>query len=156
MLRLITQHSLDFDILSSTVDHSRSPYFNSVEEYVAKLKAFYAELGVAEVLWTSPEDEPRDGMTVLKPAEYLLEVDESRVVAYVDELSWSPYVTGETDAPFRYSRSPERYGVTSILIAMPLRREEVIEYRRYQIDNPDRFYMIERKRFAHVLPAPEQ
>jgi hypothetical protein len=128
VIRVWTRHCEDFDVLTEMIDPAQSPYARTVPGYVEKVSRFYRELGVTSAMWTAawqPEFlEPE------KPVEYLLELSEKRVIAYVDEETWSPYVFGKR-LDFVYSRTPAQYRFTSVLVAVPIRREEVKELRRY-------------------------
>jgi hypothetical protein len=127
-IRVTTRHGEDFDVLTELIDPTKSPYAESVNDYGRKIADFYGELRVKSALWTAawqPEFFETD-----KPVEYLLELSEDRVIAYVDEQTWSPYLFGQrTD--FVYSRTPVHYAMTSVLVAPPITREEVKEFRRY-------------------------
>jgi hypothetical protein len=84
--RLITRHSEDFDIYSNIVDPAKSPYAHN-RSYVPKIQAFYARLKIESAIWTMPENYRPPALESEKTVEYLLEVDDGRIVACVDELS---------------------------------------------------------------------
>ena len=143
-IRVSTWHSADFDIYTEFVDPSKSPYTESVKDYAAKVTAFYQRLSVRSAIWAFPEAEPRNGFDLWKPIEYLLAVNEDRVVAYVDKSGWDKYLHGE-QAVFEFSKTPEHYaGGTTIVIATPVKQEEVIAIRRYRRTNgPQSFELVE-------------
>jgi hypothetical protein len=133
-IRVTTRHGQDFDIHAAVIDPAKSPYARSFHEdvYQWKVRAFYAELGVSSAMWTTPDSQafPK-AFEPHKPIEYLLEVEEERVIAYVDEMTWSPYLHGMRPR-FEYSRTPKWYENTSVLVATPIRTAEVKEIRRYR------------------------
>jgi len=141
-MRLITRHSEDFDIYSKP-DLAKSPYAR--EGYVPKIQAFYATLKVESVIWTFPENFRPQYLESEKTIEYLLEVDDARIVAYVDDIAWSSYLYGQ-QANFDYSLTRKDFECTSILIRAPLAIGEVKERRRYRSNgSPDKYEMVERK-----------
>ncbi len=131
MIRVTTRHPEDFNILCEDIDPTRSLYAEYNDRYASKVKALYAELGIQTAIWTTPEDQPPAFFEPGKPVEHLLEVEESRIIAYVDELTWSPFLFGDRPT-FDYSRTSVRYDMTSILVGAPIRPEEVKEVRRYR------------------------
>ncbi len=138
-IRVTTRHSEEFDILSPKTDLAKSPFAQagSARDYIAKVTSFYAELGGKSMIWSTPEKTTPQESFILqffaidKPMEYLLEVEEDRVMAYVDEFEWADY-REDRRATFRWSKTPARYDVMSMLIAAPIKREEVREVRRYR------------------------
>ena len=131
MIRVTTRHPEDFDILSTSIDPSRSPYAKSNPLYLAKLKTLYEKLTVQAAVWTTPQDQPPEFFEEYKSVEYLLEIEPERIIAYVDEWTWSTFLAGQCQ-DFKYSLVPARYRNTSILVAVPLRADEVKEIRRYR------------------------
>jgi hypothetical protein len=141
-IRVITRHGDGFDIYSATIDPAKSPYANCVANYTQKILDFYSQLGVTSAQWTAtwePEFIEAD-----KHFEYLLELTEDRVIAYVDEQSWSSFLFGKTNS-FEYSRTPMQYEYTSVLVTPPIRREEAKELRRYSRTNTGHCKLEERK-----------
>jgi hypothetical protein len=131
-IRVTTRHGEDFDILTEMIEPKKSPYAETVNGYVEKIANFYALLGVKSAMWTAawvPE-----AFEFQKPVEYLLELSEDRVIAYVDEQTWSPYLFGQR-IDFQYSRAPARYAMTSVLVAPPIKRDEIKAIRRYSCTN---------------------
>ena len=144
LIRVTTRHSSDFDILTANPDPAQSPYAKFCKDYGRKVRAFYDELGIRSAIWTTPEAHPPRYLESLKPIEYLLEVDEARVAAYVNEDTWSPYIDERLPA-FEYSRTRVNYGTMSILVIAPLELAEVKEFRRYRrINGPDKYELVER------------
>ncbi len=143
-IRVSTWHSEEFDIYTEFVDPSRSPYAECGKDYAAKVTALYERLRVRSAIWAFPEAETRNGFDLSKPIEYLLAVNEDRVVAYVDDSGWDKYLHGE-QADFEFSTTLMKFaGGTTILIATPVKQEEVIRIRRYRRTNgPQPFEMIE-------------
>jgi hypothetical protein len=115
------------------IDPAKSPYANFFGyDYVRKIAAFYDELGIKSAIWTTPVTQaPPEFFEADKPVEYLLEINEDRVIAYVNELTWSPYLHGMR-SHFEYSRTPIQYQMTSVLVATPIRKQEIKEFRRYR------------------------
>jgi hypothetical protein len=142
-IRLSTWHSPEFNIFTENVDPNESPYA-WIKNYANKVIAFYAQLGIRSAIWAYPEAERQKTLTVCKPVQYLLEVNEHRVVAYVDADSWSEYLWGQQD-DFEFSTTPRDFASASILIATPVRREEVKAIRRYRIRTPTSFELVEEK-----------
>jgi hypothetical protein len=134
-IRASTWHSADFDILTAFADPMKSPYVCAVKNYAAKVMNFYGRLDVRSAIWAFPEAETRCGFDHWKPIEYLLAVNEDRVVAYVDSTGWAKHLN-EEQAVFEFSKTPEHYaGGTTILISTPIKQEEVILIRRYRYIN---------------------
>lgn len=143
-IRLSTWHSAEFDIFGENVDLDKSPYAY-IKGYVEKVTVFYAQLGIRSAIWCYPGTELQTTLTVCKPIEFLLEVNEDRVAAYVEDSSWSEYINGR-QSDFAFSTTPMPYASTSILVAAPLKREEVRMKRRYRIRNPSSFELIEEQK----------
>jgi hypothetical protein len=151
-IRVTTRHSEGFDICAGTIDASKSPYARTVGDYTAKVKAFYRQLGVPTAIWAVPEVERPKYLEPRKTVEYVLEVDESRVVAYVDEEEWSAYLYGKR-GDFAFSEAPAPYRMTSILIRAPVARAEVKARRRYRCTNgPDRYELVDEVLFDARAP----
>src|SRR5262245_48722783 len=129
MVRVTTRHPEDFDLLSQDIDPARSLYAIHNVEYASKIKAFYSTLDVPAAIWSAPEDQPMEYVEPGKTIEYLLTVEENRIIAYVDECTWSHFLSGQRSA-FSYSRTAVRYDVTSVLVAVPIKPEEIREVRQ--------------------------
>lgn len=143
MLRVITRHSEEFNIYTEAPDPAKSPYAANVKDYAAKVTVFYEQLGISSAIWTMPEAQPPKYVELHKPVEYLLEIDEDRVIAYVDEQGWSEFLYGQ-QANFDFSRTPRTFPMTTILVAPPIKPEEVRAIRRYRRTNgPDSFEVVE-------------
>lgn len=63
-----------------------------------------------------------------KEIEYLIDVNEGRIAAYVDEHSWSDFLYGNRD-DFNFSLTRKDFALTSILVRAPLQAGEVKERR---------------------------
>ena len=133
-VRALTRHPEDFDIFTEHVDSGRSSYVTTFSSYTGKIAAFYRELGVTSAIWAIPEHHGFQLVEYDKPVEYVLEVNDDRIIAYVDDASWTAYLSGQHDT-FRYSTTPEHYELTSLLIRPPLRRSEVKIRRLYRTTN---------------------
>lgn len=141
-IRVLTRHSEDFDIYTKRVDPAKSSYAH-ISNYTLKVTAFYQQLGIRSAIWATPESEPFRFLEIEKDIEYVLEVHESRVVAYVDEPTWSAYLYGNRDA-FEHSTTPQGYESTSLIIPTPIRKDEVKAMRRYRRTNgPESFELVE-------------
>src|SRR5262249_36097815 len=70
-------------------------------------------------------------------------------VAYVNERTWSDFLHG-TRATFTYSCSPQSYEITSILVAVPIKSEEVKEVRRYGCSKTGHCQLVE------TMPWPQR
>jgi hypothetical protein len=141
-IRLSTWHSADFDILAEFVDPARSPYAG-VPDYTQKVKSLYAQLGILSAVWAYPKARrPAEPPDMSKPIEYLLEVSDNRVAAYVESRSWSEYLWGSQQS-FEFSTAPAQYGNATILIPTPLKREEVKAMRRFEKISPGFYRLIE-------------
>ena len=135
LIELITRHAPDFDLISAGIDPGKSPYAPYVgDQYARRITAFYNDIGVTSAVWTWPSSQPPQFFEPCKPIEYVLDVDETRVIAYVDEDTWSPYLFGKRSS-FNYSRCPVKYPITSMLIESPVRIEEIREIRRYRVND---------------------
>lgn len=132
-IRVLTRHSEDFDIHAETVDPAKSSYAR-MPNYALKVTAFYQQLGIRSAIWAVLESEPFSFLEGGKNIEYVLEVNESRVVAYVDESIWSAYLYGKRDT-FDYSTTPQEYQSTSVIIPTPIKQVEVKAIRRYRRTN---------------------
>ena len=151
-IRVTTRHCEDFDICAETVDPSKSRYARTVPDYAAKVTAFYKQLGVRSAIWTTPEAERPKYLETCKPVEYVLEVANGRVIAYVDELTWSDYLYGKRK-DFTFSKTPVQYEMTSILISPPITKAEVKARRRYRRTNgPDHYELVEEVPFGVETP----
>lgn len=144
MIRVTTRHPERFNILSVDIDPARSLYAEGNDHYASKVKTLYAELGVQTAIWTTPVEQPLEFLEPGKPIEYLLEIESRRVIAYVDEMTWSHFLCDQRKT-FHYSRTPVTYEVTSILVAAPIKREEVKEFRRYVRSSTGHCVLVERK-----------
>lgn len=150
--RAVTRHDEDFDILSDYVDPGRSSY-SHFPNYARKVAALYEELGIESALWAFPENQPPEFVERGKEYEYVLAIDESRVVAYVNESTWSPYIRGERE-DFEFCREPQRYEELSLIIPTPIRPDEVVYYRIYRNTNgPDSFEIVEEGPFRGGGPG---
>jgi hypothetical protein len=119
-----------------------------IDRYEEKVRAFYDRLGIASSLWAWRETEPPPNLEDIKPIEYLLEMGTQRIVAYVDAWSWEEYLGSSRLEKLRYSTTPISYQITSILIAAPIYKDEVMEYRRYRsLGRPDQYKLVERRPF---------
>jgi hypothetical protein len=85
-----------------------------------------------------------------KDIEYLFEVAEDRIIAYLDTRSWEDYLNGPPGKfRFMYSLSPTNFDSTTYLVQAPLREEELIERRTYhRYGGPGDFRLID----THVFP----
>ena len=143
IVQVTTRHSEDFDVHSETIDPAMSPYARTIRDYVARITAFYSKLRIRSAVWTTPATERPRYLETSKPVEYLLELEERRIVAYVNENAWSDYLYGRRDT-FDYSTTPTRYRMTSVLVATPITKTEVKAFRRYRRTNgPDKYELVE-------------
>ncbi len=146
-VQVTTRHSEDFDIHTETIDPAMSSYAGTVPDYVAKVKAFYSDLKIRSAMWTVPAAERPAYLEPCKPVEYLLELDENRIVAYVNSHTWSDYLFDKRNN-FDYSTTPTQYEMTSILIHTPIRQTEVKEFRRYrQMKDSLKYELVKKIRF---------
>ena len=143
-IKASTRHDEHFDIFTDRVDPSRSPYAGTVKSYVKKVAEFYQQLGISSAIWATPINQPPKYVELGKEYEYFLRLDQSRIVAYVNEKTWSPYLYGER-SDFEHSRTPITYEHTSLVISAPLLPHEVTERQIYDRRSPDKFDVIERR-----------
>jgi len=141
-IKAATRHDADLSIHAHPVYPDRSPYAKTQPGYVDKIKAFYCELGIDSAIWASPVEQSRPYVEIGKECEYILDLDLSRIVAYVNEKTWSPYLYGERDE-FEYSRTRTDYEHTSLVICTPLDVAEVILFRKFHRERPDKFHVVE-------------
>ena len=59
-------------------------------------------------MWTTPATDRPKYLETCKPVEYALELDEDRIVAYVDEGTWSDYLYDKRET-FDYATTPVDY-----------------------------------------------
>lgn len=151
-LLLATRHSEDFDIHTGFVDPARSPYVATFgDKYFQKVREFYNRLGVNSAIWAVPISQAFEFFEFDKPLEYRLEVQEDRVIAYVEEWTWSEYLQGRrTD--FQYSLVPIAYERASVLVAPPLTQEEIKEVRRYRASASGRCELVETRQYRDRPP----
>lgn len=148
LIKAITRHDAGFDIISHPIDPAQSPHARHYPDYERKMLEFYKRLGIKSALWAYPENQQPERVEAKKKCEYVLEVEESRIVAYVNEATWSPYVIGKWDH-YEYSVTPTKYNEMSLLIQTPICEEEVLRFRRYRcISGPDNFEVIEDRPWA--------
>ena len=141
-IQAITRHDKDFDIYTHPVDPAKSPYAR-YPGYTEKVAAFYKRLGVTSALWAFPFHQPLKTVERCKQYGYILQLDESRVIAYVNESTWSPYIFGERE-DFEYSTAPTEYEFTSLIIPTPIDQNELQFSRQYRNTNgPDHFEIVE-------------
>lgn len=151
-IRVTTRHSEDFDICTNAVDPSKSPYARE-PDYAAKVTALYQQLGVASAIWTTREADRPKYFEKCKPVEYVLEVDEGRVIGYVDELIWREYLCGERHDFTAFSKTPMKYETTSILLSTPLTPADVKARRRYRSAGPpSRYKLVEEVLYSAEKP----
>ncbi len=140
-IQVITRHCKDFDIYTHPVDPAKSPYATN-PGYPEKVAAFYKQLGVTSALWAFPAHQTPKSVPLCKPYEYVLQLDESRVIAYVNESTWWSYVIGECE-DFERSITPVQYEDTSLIIPSPIHQNELHRFRRYDNTNgPDHFEIV--------------
>ena len=144
MLRVLTRHAEDFNIVTADIDPAQCPYTEDNPEYASRVLGLYAELGVRAAIWTVHESHKFQCFESIKPVEYLLESQKERTIAYVDEWSWSYYLRGFRPT-FNYSRTPISYQATSIRSPRPVRPEEVKEFRRYRANACGHCELVERR-----------
>jgi hypothetical protein len=128
VIRPKTRHSVDFDIFMLLIDPAQSPYAQDFPGYAPRLRSFYETLGVRSALWKVAEEQKLQVVEPSKPIEYILEVAEDRIVAYVNDVQWTYFFQGKATG-FDYSRTPRQYPFTSILVAAPIQPSEVKEKR---------------------------
>ena len=142
LIEAVTRHDASFDILCHPVDPALCMYAETEPDYVAKVRAFYKELGIASAIWASPAEQPPQYVEIDKEYEHVLHLDLTRIVAYVDEDTWSPYLYGKRN-DFQFSQQPVRYANTSLIICTPLAASEVKWFRRYERTRPDKYKVVE-------------
>lgn len=146
-IRALSRHNSEFDILTHPVYPAKSPYAR-ISNYTQRIAEFYNRLGIESALWAHPEDRPPRFVERCKPCEYVLQLDVSRIVAYINEATWSPYLYGDRD-DFEYSTTPTAYPELSLLIPTPIRLHEVLMFRRYRNTNgPESFEIVEERHFG--------
>ncbi len=142
-IQLTTRHPKDFNIHVETIDPALSPYSKTVRDYASKIAEFYSKLGISSAIWTVKASERPRFLETSKPVEYLLELAEDRIVAYVDEATWSAYLYGKRES-FDYSRTTLQYEMTSILVATPISKAEVKAIRRYRrMNGPNKYELVD-------------
>ncbi len=131
-LRLLTRHNKNFFIFAPFVDPKRSSYAEEFELYAPKVISFYRQLEVESGLWAVAREKGFEGKEYGKDIEYEIEVDASRVIAWIDTRKWDPYVTNDSTAVAEFtdfSHTPREYESTTILVSVPLSEDELIERR---------------------------
>lgn len=151
-MRLLTRHPDTFDILADRIDPARSIYAKYVRNYPEKVRQLCKDLEVRAAIWTVPEEKRFPICEPGKDIEYLIDVELNRVVAWVDESSWWDYVLGRATR-FQYSSRPQNYKHVSVLVAAPLREEEILEWRRLC---PGAGHIVERGSYRGVASEPRR
>ncbi|MBL7153339.1 MAG: hypothetical protein ISS79_06455 [Phycisphaerae bacterium] len=137
MLLLKTRHSEDFDPLSSPLDRSRSPYAESYDDYPARCQNLAALVGYDSFLWCYPAERQIPFYEGVKLVEWVIEVSDERILGSVDDARWVQYVKGGDRLPrsvFSKSRPPSEE--RSILVAYPLKREELVSKTVFEFISP--------------------
>lgn len=122
-----TRHSEDFDLLSDALDRRRSPYAESYSDYPTRCQHLASLVGSDTFIWCIPGRHKFRAYEHEKPVEWVINVSEERILGFVDEARWYQYLAGGdhlAGSVFSTSRPPsEEY---SVLVAYPLRREELV------------------------------
>jgi hypothetical protein len=133
MLRLRSAHSKEFDILEKNIDSRLSGYIDSARpNYVEKVLALYSSLDVEAAIWAESDLPPIDYVTVRKETIHVFEVEVSRVLAYIEETSWSAYIHEERN-DFDMSLNKAYPEPCTVLVRSPLRTENLITSTTYEI-----------------------
>ncbi|MEN6576692.1 MAG: hypothetical protein ABFD90_10140 [Phycisphaerales bacterium] len=141
MMRLKTRHSRDFSLCGecAELDPSQCPYVLAYPDvYEAKRKVLSDYLQTSQFLWCI--DARRDFLAYesQKPMEWIIEVEESRIVGCVNEDRWLQFLeNGHVPLVSFASRSGNiwRGAPIALLAAYPLRPEEIIEWRLLDENN---------------------
>ena len=137
-IKVATVQSRNFDIFGP-IDPKKSKYHLRNENwmYVKKLKCLTNILNVGSVVWAYAWDDRPDNWEEDKPIEYELKLSIDRIVAYINEDIWSPFVTNPNSSEDGFevivrsaiSTAPLANCNSSILVEAPLMPSEVM-YRR--------------------------
>jgi len=142
-MRLKTRHSKDFSLCGGTgpLDHSRSPYALtfSADVYVDKCRVLSDYIDTDQFLWCIADSRDFPEYECQKPMEWIIKVNNNRIVGCVNESRWSRFLSGKEDLqvgcfaskfPRSWSGDPSSY-----LVAYPLQSAEIVEWRLYGDNN---------------------
>lgn len=142
-VKVTTRHDEAFEIHTVDIAPEMSPYATTFRDYAARIREFYATLGIRSAIWTTPAMVRPKYLEAAKPVEYLLEINDDRVAAYVDEATWTDYLSGKRRS-FDYSTTSTHFEITSILVETPIKQTEVKALRRYRTMNgPGKYELVE-------------
>jgi hypothetical protein len=140
-MRLKTRHSRDFSLCGENgeLDPSQSPYLVAYPEvYEAKRKVLSDYLHTSQFLWCINARRDFPAYEIQKPVEWIVEVEESRIIGCVNEERWLQFLeNGHLPLSFFASKSGNIWSGASIslLVAYPLRPEEIIKWRLFDEHN---------------------
>jgi len=143
MLLLKTRHSEDFDPLTSPLDRSRSPYAESYPDYPERCHQLASLVGCDSFLWCYPAERQIPFYEGVKLVEWVIEVNDERILGSVDDARWFQYVKGGDRLPrsvFSKSRPPSEE--RSVLVAYPLKREELVRKTVFGFISPTEAHVV--------------
>lgn len=149
MILLRTRHCLEFNPTSSPLDPDLCPYADSYDDYTIKRKALGQLVGTDDFIWCIPKERQFAKYEMIKPVEWIIQVNEDRVRGYVHDQNWFDYLEGRkasheevyfTDYP------PE--AEYSVLVDYPLREDDIIEMKIFQIIDPNHAGILCQRHFS--------
>ena len=138
MTLLRTRHSLEFNPLSSPLDPDLSPYAESYEDYKTKRQDLGRLVGTNDFIWCIPASRDFRHYEIIKPAEWVIQVRDSRILGYICDQNWFDYLEGRrSDLEGVYFQdNPPEYEY-SVLVDYPLQQDEIKAMRIFRFIDPD-------------------
>jgi hypothetical protein len=147
MPEYLTRHADGFILTAGKIEPGRCTYAEfAYPGYVQKRAALSETVGVDQFLWAIEATRKFPHYEMTKPVEWLVRLDEKRLLGYVDDNRWFRFLQGQL--PYVYGcfrRDRPTNGDFSVLLPFPLRPCEVVRRRVYKFLSPDRALLVEDK-----------
>ena len=140
MVKLLTRHSLEFDLLAGELITDYSPYAESYpNDYVSKRAELGKLVGTNSFIWCIPVDRHFQYYEMCKPVEWTVQVSESRICGYVHDQNWFEYLEGRQSSITHvyYPDTPPSAGY-SVLVRYPLKEGELLQMKIFRFRTSDK------------------
>ncbi len=87
-MRLWSVHSPDFSTLEGNVDHSKSPYFETVPGISEAYQRVWDHVGTDQIIWCWATTEGHFDVDADK-VQWVLDVPEAEILALIDDYVWN-------------------------------------------------------------------
>jgi hypothetical protein len=129
-IKLLTQQGKSFDLLGKTgpVDVSRSEYARTHPLYLDCRRALDAVVGKSQYLWCI---DARESFVYVpeRKVEWLIEVDESAILGYVQDDPWEDFILGKrADLGDGFSRTRPAGDAIQMLVRFPFVSTEIVNW----------------------------